>query len=137
MGGQGWKVDTPVFWWRTRLCCVTCGPESCKAGSKLCHWSGGKCVPTGKDYAGKGSCSVDSDCRKPGQKCHNIMDAGCECKSGKCKITGGDWRGPDSCSVDSDCKKSGKMCHNMIIADASCLCKSGKCEITGGDFNII
>jgi len=115
----------------------TCGPESCKAGSKLCHWSGGKCVPTGKDNAGKGSCSVDSDCRKPGQKCHNIMDAGCECKSGKCEMTGGDWRGPDSCSVDSDCKKSGKMCHNMIIADASCLCKSGKCEITGGDFNII
>ena len=37
---------------------------------------------TGQDYAGKGSCSVDSDCRKPGQKCHNIMDAGCECKGG-------------------------------------------------------
>merc|ERR1711936_1013514 len=46
----------------------------------------------GKDYAGKGSCSVDSDCRKPGQKCHNIIDVGCECKSGKCERTGGDWR---------------------------------------------
>ena len=33
------------------------------------------------------SCSVDSDCWKPGQKCHMIADVGCTCKGGSHLIT--------------------------------------------------
>ena len=32
-------------------------------------------------------CSVNSDCRKPGQKCHNLADASCICKGGSHFIT--------------------------------------------------
>ena len=34
------------------------------------------------DVPCQGNCSVSSDCRQPGQKCHNLMDATCLCKGG-------------------------------------------------------
>merc|ERR1711874_541709 len=148
--------------------CSTCDKDSCKAAGDMCRWvwksvAGAKCEATskgmklekearkkgkltteGQDYAGKGSCSVDSDCRKPGQKCHNIMDAGCECKSGKCKkITGscgsydGHGRHTPCSTCDKDSCMASSTCQWVWTSPAKCVARSVPAEETAEETTIL
>merc|ERR1711874_252849 len=84
-------------------------------------------------------CSVNSDCRKPGQKCHNLADASCICKSGKCKMINGfcgTYNGHgfltpcSTCDKDS-CKAAGDMCRWVwkSVAGAKCEATSKGMEV--------